>query len=252
MAWLTHRNVGSVGYLPALEKSRPYPIVLFLPNVSGGWRVEPWHTRASQVAACRGLHSEYLTSRRDPGGFLVRRRAEDRRAWPSQRSSDPRSTPRALPEVWKRGRAPAGEGGVAAPLPGAGRRGRARGPVHFDRGVGEDAPELRRLRLARVGSPGRGRRAQHQRRAVVEAAPVPVHRALRAVRPLRAVAVDDHVAGGGAERRVLRRPDRLPVRCGRGPRRGARGRGRPPCSRVRRSSASRPTGTTRSASSRTR
>jgi hypothetical protein len=72
LAWYTHLDVGSVGYLPDLEKQQTYPIVLFIPNSSGGWRVQPWHTRPSQVAACRSLHSEYLVSPQEPGGFLVR------------------------------------------------------------------------------------------------------------------------------------------------------------------------------------
>ncbi len=72
LAWYTHLDVGSVGYIPSLEKQQPYPIVLFIPNTHGGWRVEPWHTRPAQVAACRSLHSEYLTSPKDPGGFLLR------------------------------------------------------------------------------------------------------------------------------------------------------------------------------------
>ena len=61
-----------VGYLPDVEKARSHPIVLFLPNSAGGWRVEPWHTRPSQAAACSSLRSQYLTSPQSPGGFLVR------------------------------------------------------------------------------------------------------------------------------------------------------------------------------------
>jgi hypothetical protein len=72
LAWYTHLDVGSVGYLPDLEKQQVYPIVLFIPNSSGGWRVQPWHTRPSQVAACSRLHSKYLVSPQEPGGFLVR------------------------------------------------------------------------------------------------------------------------------------------------------------------------------------
>jgi hypothetical protein len=71
-AWLFHLNVGQVGYLPDVEKARSNPIVLLLPNSTGGWRVEPWHTRPSLLAACSSLHSQYLTSPQEPGGFLVR------------------------------------------------------------------------------------------------------------------------------------------------------------------------------------
>jgi hypothetical protein len=71
LAWYTRLDVGVVGYLPDIEKQHAYPIVLFIPNASGGWRMEPWHTRPSMVASCRSLHSEYLTSPRYPSGFLV-------------------------------------------------------------------------------------------------------------------------------------------------------------------------------------
>ena len=71
-------------------------------------------------------------------------------------------------------------------------------------------PGLRPLRLAGVGPPDAHRGARHQRGAVVEAAAVPVHAALRAVRPLPAVAVDDHLGRDLAQRRRVRRPDRLP------------------------------------------
>ena len=38
------------------------PKVLFKPISSGGWNVEPWHTRPSQVAHCAGLHATYTGS----------------------------------------------------------------------------------------------------------------------------------------------------------------------------------------------
>jgi hypothetical protein len=72
LAWYTHLDVGSVGYLPGIEKHRGYPIVLFTPRGQGGWRVEPWHTRTAQRAACRNLRATYLTSAQEPGGFLLR------------------------------------------------------------------------------------------------------------------------------------------------------------------------------------
>ena len=52
--------------------------------------------------------------------------------------------------------------------------------------------------------------ARHERRALVEAAAVPVHGPLRGVRPLRAVAVDGDLGGDLAERADLRLADRLP------------------------------------------
>jgi hypothetical protein len=73
LAWYTHLDVGSVGYLPGLEKHRGYPIVVFTPRGEGGWRVEPWHTRPALRASCRGLRSTYLITRQEPGGLLLRR-----------------------------------------------------------------------------------------------------------------------------------------------------------------------------------
>jgi hypothetical protein len=73
MAWLTRLNVGHVGYIPALEKRQRYPIVLFYPVTTGGWRVQPWHTRRSQRSACAGLRSAYLVTTRHPSGSLSRR-----------------------------------------------------------------------------------------------------------------------------------------------------------------------------------
>ena len=66
--------------------------------------------------------------------------------------------------------------------------------------------------MAGVGSPDRPLQPRHQRRAVLEAAPVPVHGALRRVRPLRAVAVDDHLGRDLAERPGVRLAGGLPAR----------------------------------------
>jgi hypothetical protein len=72
LAWLYHRDVGSVGglqqHVEAAELRNPsVPKVLFRPLSTGGWRVLPWHTRPSQVARCRGLHATYTSS-----GALIR------------------------------------------------------------------------------------------------------------------------------------------------------------------------------------
>jgi hypothetical protein len=72
LAWLYHRDVGSVGglqqHVEAAELRNPsVPKVLFKPLTSGGWHVLPWHTRPSQVARCRGLHATYTNS-----GALIR------------------------------------------------------------------------------------------------------------------------------------------------------------------------------------
>ena len=123
--------------------------------------------------------------------------------------------------------------------------------VAAGRAVGADAARLRPLWLARVGTPDDPRPPRHQRRAVLEAAAVSVHRPLRAVRALPAVAVDDHLGGDLAQRRDLRGADRLQAdrRAARAPLgrrrgRGVRGRGA--------ASESPTTSTTCSALSRTR
>jgi hypothetical protein len=78
LAWLYHRNVGSVGGLQqGVEKAElrnpNLPKVLFRPVSHGGWSVLPLHTRPSQVARCHGLHAAYVTTGRHPGGVLIRR-----------------------------------------------------------------------------------------------------------------------------------------------------------------------------------
>jgi hypothetical protein len=78
LAYLYHRNVGHVGGLqqkvqgaelrnPRLAK------VLFYPLSHGGWKVVPWHTRASQVARCRGLRASYVITHSHPAGVLLHR-----------------------------------------------------------------------------------------------------------------------------------------------------------------------------------
>jgi hypothetical protein len=76
LAWLYHRDVGSVGglqqHVMAAELRNPsLPKVLFNPLPQGGWAVQPWHTRPSQVAACRGLRALYVPA--PSGGALIRR-----------------------------------------------------------------------------------------------------------------------------------------------------------------------------------
>jgi hypothetical protein len=76
LAWVFHRNVGSVGGLQqGVEKAelrKLIPKVLFTPIASGGWRVLPWHTRPSQIARCAGLKAAYAQTRSHPGGILLR------------------------------------------------------------------------------------------------------------------------------------------------------------------------------------
>jgi hypothetical protein len=78
LAWLYHRNVGSVGGLQqGVEKAElrnpSLPKVLFRPVSHGGWSVLPVHTRPSQVPRCHGLHAAYVTTRSHPSGVLIRR-----------------------------------------------------------------------------------------------------------------------------------------------------------------------------------
>ena len=78
LAWIYHRNVGSVGGLQqGVEKAElrnpSLPKVLFRPVSHGGWSVLPWHTRPYQVARCRRLHAAYVTTASHPGGVLIRR-----------------------------------------------------------------------------------------------------------------------------------------------------------------------------------
>lgn len=76
LAWLYHRDVGSVGglqqHVMAAELRNPaLPKVLITPLAKGGWAFRPWHTRPSQVAACRGLHALYVAS--PSGGRVIHR-----------------------------------------------------------------------------------------------------------------------------------------------------------------------------------
>ncbi len=77
LAWIYHRNVGSVGGLQqGVEKAElrnpSLPKVLFRPVSHGGWSVLPWHTRSFQIARCHSLHAAYVITGRHPGGVLIR------------------------------------------------------------------------------------------------------------------------------------------------------------------------------------
>src|SRR5205807_7329544 len=76
LAWLYHRDVGSVGglqqHVEAAElRNTALPKVLIKPLARGGWSVLPWHTRPSQVARCSGLHAAYMST--PSGNVLIRR-----------------------------------------------------------------------------------------------------------------------------------------------------------------------------------
>jgi hypothetical protein len=76
LAWVYHRNVGSVGgiqqHVEQIELRKRIPKVLISPVARGGWSVLPWHTRPSQVARCTGLYAKYVITARHPGGVLVK------------------------------------------------------------------------------------------------------------------------------------------------------------------------------------
>ncbi len=72
LAWLTHVDVGYVGYRPSFEMRRRYPIVAFLPVAPGGWLVLPHHTRRSQSRACARLRAAWLLTKQRPSGVLIR------------------------------------------------------------------------------------------------------------------------------------------------------------------------------------
>jgi hypothetical protein len=78
LAWLYHRNVGTVGGLQqGVEKAElrdPHlPKVLIRPVSRGGWSVLPLHTRPNQARRCAALHATYAITSHHPGGVLVRR-----------------------------------------------------------------------------------------------------------------------------------------------------------------------------------
>jgi hypothetical protein len=76
LAWLYHRNVGSVGglqqHVEAAELRNPnLPKVLITPLAQGGWDFRPLHTHPWQVARCRNVHAAYAATPR--GNVLIRR-----------------------------------------------------------------------------------------------------------------------------------------------------------------------------------
>jgi hypothetical protein len=73
LAWLTHLDVGSVGYLPQHElRRRRHPIVLLLPVQPGGWVVQPWHIRHRRRPQCERLHAAFVLTKQHPSGVLIR------------------------------------------------------------------------------------------------------------------------------------------------------------------------------------
>jgi hypothetical protein len=78
LAWIYHRNVGTVGglqqHVEGAELRNPaLPKVLITPAAPAGWSFRPWHTRPYQVARCQGLHATYVITPHHPGGILIHR-----------------------------------------------------------------------------------------------------------------------------------------------------------------------------------
>ncbi len=72
LAWLYHRDVGTVGgfqqHVEGAQLRDPsLPKVLIMPLPQGGWSVQPWHTAGSMVASCSALNADYV------GGRLIHR-----------------------------------------------------------------------------------------------------------------------------------------------------------------------------------
>jgi hypothetical protein len=57
LAWEVGLNVGNVGFKPGRAIDKGDPIVVFKPHL-GGWRVRPFHTLASNRAACASLRTD--------------------------------------------------------------------------------------------------------------------------------------------------------------------------------------------------
>jgi hypothetical protein len=72
LAWMTHLDVGSVGYLPNVELRKRYPIVLFATVSPGGWAVRPAHTHRLRRTECAGLRAAYVLTKQNPSGALIR------------------------------------------------------------------------------------------------------------------------------------------------------------------------------------
>ncbi len=78
LAWLYHRNVGSVGglqqHVEGAELRNPrLPKVLVTPLAQGGWVFRPLHTHPWQVARCRNVNAALVVTPHHPGGLLIRR-----------------------------------------------------------------------------------------------------------------------------------------------------------------------------------
>jgi hypothetical protein len=72
MAWLMHLNVGNVGYRPAIERRRRYPIVMFSPVTTGGWIIKPSRLHHHNRARCSTLKAQYVITKQHPSGTLIR------------------------------------------------------------------------------------------------------------------------------------------------------------------------------------
>ncbi len=70
MAYAMHTDVGFVGY--KTEGRRPIVVFTALPK---GWQVLPQRIPRADRARCAGLHADWLATRNDPGGVLIRPRS---------------------------------------------------------------------------------------------------------------------------------------------------------------------------------
>ena len=72
LAWYVKLNTGQIGYRPAFELRRKYPIVMFT-ALRNGWAVQPFHVTASGRAACAGMTGLHVPTARHPHGVFVPR-----------------------------------------------------------------------------------------------------------------------------------------------------------------------------------
>ena len=233
LAWIYRVDVGSVGGFQqhveaALLANPAIPKVLFHPLARGGWKRRAVAHAACAGGALRGA-SRHLHQQRPAASTS---RLASRRGRPPS-SGRLRRRPEPGPRRWSRGSAGARPVVVAVATRWgcwSSRRcsccGRRPGPGSI--------PTAGWCGATRRVAGNLNTNAAPSWKPLPYLFTVPV----RAVRPLPAVAVDDHLAGGVAERRGVRRPDRLPADRRRRPT-AAGPRGSPrPCSPARRCSGS--------------
>ncbi len=73
LAYLTHKNVGTVGYRPTFELKHHHRIVLFSQGPHG-WSVRPANVPPAMVATCSRLHARVLFDSQHPDGRVIHSR----------------------------------------------------------------------------------------------------------------------------------------------------------------------------------